>query len=870
MLYARRATATLDELELDRCSRVRLALPVIVLRNRNIGFPFDYFENNPGSPGRGSPFMKKRFADFKRLESILNSSLFSGNLPPGTPTPVTEGDLPAEVRDGYLNKPCCCDQGTIIPYQTCKGASEDTSACWAACPPNPNVTCQLDGQQAMTYVPGHIGNAEKGDLLLCPATSNGLIGALLGALQPSQHYTHMGIFVDDGYHVRHCTQLRTFKQDVFYDGNILGVAAPTNGLKQDAVRYGWPGTITQSVEDAWVAEDPDHRLSLALDPDPAAHQIFDPVAGECVYVDALSFSDILIMKAAATGQGGAVPTIYPALVVRPCRSLLQNNSWVRPLLGAVADQALQIAGHYRFFAYTNSSIAFDPVYLGPPMFESQVSGGPCNPPSPVTSTQPFQCASFVWTAVQKVIKAGMGPVVLDDDQPENFQPVPECKPTIVPEPTGDQPDPADPPPDGQYSYSKEQRAGAARALFAKVQNEVANQIQAQQGMLTAAFLLNPVEASIVGTFFATLLSVSPTAAATLAAAGLSAAEITALLQVQQIPDTVANQIVNAFANDNKETGEAWWSKPTTGTAVGPDNIVWFWEAPRNADSPPLQRGLYGFNEPSTYVRGGHVVRPTTAWRLSPGPGSLRGTVTSHGKALDGFKASVTIGCGIAETVTSGGFSFQGIPAGIYLAKATATNPANGWTLYGEAPVAIPVFDVGSCVIELLDPDPRFRLVKVQTDGVLTRDEDLEGDAVRNYDPEILTPGTVGPFDGRLAWKGEDKSTAQVSGQWGIGSDGSDTIGKITLTYTWTGFVFGSDPASPIPSNMLQYDILMQIIDHSNHDKVELEYRETGYVDEDKTAIFTHSLDTDEFQPDHFAMKIYISNLRLPASPPPSV
>src|ERR1700738_143321 len=123
--------------------------------------------------------MTSRLANFKRLVSIMTSSLV-GVTPPGAPAPVTEADLPAEVRDGYLNKPCCCDQGTIIPYQTCKSAlSEDTSACIAACPPNPNVTCQLDGQKAMTYIPGHIGNAEKGDLLLCPATSNGLIGALL-------------------------------------------------------------------------------------------------------------------------------------------------------------------------------------------------------------------------------------------------------------------------------------------------------------------------------------------------------------------------------------------------------------------------------------------------------------------------------------------------------------------------------------------------------------------------------------------------------------------------------------------------------------------------------------------------------------------
>jgi hypothetical protein len=68
------------------------------------------------------------------------------------------------------------------------------------------VTCQLtDEGDVIAEEPMRIVNAAKGDLFLSPGSSLGLVGAILGALRPSQHYTHMGIFVDDGLSIRHAT-----------------------------------------------------------------------------------------------------------------------------------------------------------------------------------------------------------------------------------------------------------------------------------------------------------------------------------------------------------------------------------------------------------------------------------------------------------------------------------------------------------------------------------------------------------------------------------------------------------------------------------------------------------------------------------------
>jgi hypothetical protein len=186
---------------------------------------------------------------------------------------------------------------------------------------------------------GQVVNAEKGDLLLCPGGPGGMIGALLSALVPRQHYTHMGIFIDDGSHVRHATMVRNYENEAFWigvvmEGSALESKAPTRGLDPDAVRYGWPGTITQRTEDAWASQSHDDRIGYLLielhHPDAATLEaaknnksdqlkIKDPISGECCWVNALSFDPVIEPETGLT---------YPALLVKPCPALLGQFPWV--------------------------------------------------------------------------------------------------------------------------------------------------------------------------------------------------------------------------------------------------------------------------------------------------------------------------------------------------------------------------------------------------------------------------------------------------------------------------------------------------------------------------------------------------------------
>ena len=55
---------------------------------------------------------------------------------------------------------------------------------------------------------------------------------------------------------------------------------------------------------------------------------------------------------------------FPALVVKPCPLL--ETPQVSSALGRIADRALQIYAHYRFYCYTDGAVGSDPNYGGTP------------------------------------------------------------------------------------------------------------------------------------------------------------------------------------------------------------------------------------------------------------------------------------------------------------------------------------------------------------------------------------------------------------------------------------------------------------------------------------------------------------------------
>src|SRR5262249_33834221 len=101
----------------------------------------------------------------------------------------------------------------------------------------------------------YIANAYRGHLILCPGGANGKIGGLLHQLHPPQHLFHMGVMGPDFDLIRHTTAVPArLTAEEYYTGSILGVKAPADGLSPDHLQFGWPGSVTQSAEQAFLAD----------------------------------------------------------------------------------------------------------------------------------------------------------------------------------------------------------------------------------------------------------------------------------------------------------------------------------------------------------------------------------------------------------------------------------------------------------------------------------------------------------------------------------------------------------------------------------------------------------------------------------------
>ena len=777
------------------------------------------------------------------------------------PVAVTIDDLPLKVRDRIGHR-CCCG-----PLE-----NEEPNGCWKGCSPHPNVTCQLSGVAEMVWQRGHVVNAIKGSLLMCPATGDGKIGVLLAALTPKQHYTHMGIFLDDGFTVRHATSIRDFDEH-FYNGSILGMPAPTNGITADPLKYGWPGTVTQTAEDAWVSSAPVDRLGYlaktlglsgaSLDKAKAEEtnrlQLKDPISQKSVWLDALSFDSLDVYE--PDSNGNSVWNRYQALIVRPCNREMIDNPWMQDVLNRVADEARGIAGHYRFYSYSDSAIAEDPAYAGPVVHEKTVFTSDCVETT-VTTTVPVVCSTFVWLAMRRVIAAGTVPaLMIDDDALENDLSdwLPGCMPAVKPPVRVDYVDPAQPPPDGLYNYTPEQRLRAATALHAKLKQDVADSIAGISGMLTAALALTVAEGIVVSAFLNSILGLS---LGSLLHIGLTGAQIDALVELSELPTTVADQICNLFANDGRLSGSGWKDDIGSGVAVGPDNVLWSWAGPRTSD-PRIHPGLYGFNTPASFQPGSFGKREPTVWALSPGRGHLQGRVTLQGAQMPwDLSATVTIGC-VASTITvQDGWYSVDVPAGRYLVTARATDPISGCQLKAERAFDIPFLEPSTCDLDLASPDPRFRRVFVTPTKVGTRDESLDGDSVKDYEHDGQQEVFVGPFDGRLDWgpNSKSRSTQPYSHSWGIGGTNPDTSAVLELKVGWAAWT-GDSP--PMADNGVWVEIHMMIREGT---KVEAEWRDRVYVPEGGSLDWDHSLRThDEVQPDHFDLSLNLANHRMGCS-----
>jgi hypothetical protein len=207
-------------------------------------------------------------------------------------------------------------------------------------PPTENLVCRLTGQRGKVYVPSRIVNAKKGDVILAPGGPLGFIGGLLQQVQPAQRFSHCGIMSGNFYKMRHSTASDEWLQEEIYGRTILDPdAVGTEGFRPESVKYIWPGTIDQTVEEAFLGS-------------PFQYRSADGKKQKAYRIAAFSKEPVFF-------ETGDRHIVFP-LVVKPDPLVEGDAAFtrVRPTLVQVAEKAKEIRGHYRFFCYSNGAISF--------------------------------------------------------------------------------------------------------------------------------------------------------------------------------------------------------------------------------------------------------------------------------------------------------------------------------------------------------------------------------------------------------------------------------------------------------------------------------------------------------------------------------
>jgi hypothetical protein len=326
--------------------------------------------STPGLPVyTGVYFTVRRNPQFTQVvndetrRALLNRIVSEGLV--ADPTRVTDEDIDRLVQEGKIVWPR--PGGRTVGSPQVNGLTNAPAQVGEDClpgdpAPRPGVTCQATGE--WTVAPPHISNARKGDIVLSSAC--GLIGGLLRQVAPPMRWSHSGMMTRDYYDLRHNTS-STDRYEDYAEGIFHG----TDGIRGDVLKYGWPGTITQSIDEAFNGE-----------------MFFDPESGKRYEIDGFSSNPARC--------DGDISVIYPT-VVKPTPGA---DPSVRVRLRAAADAALGINGHYRFYSYSNAAIAEDRSFDAPADARWAVG------------TEGSVCSSFIWSALRR---AG---ITLEGDQLE--------------------------------------------------------------------------------------------------------------------------------------------------------------------------------------------------------------------------------------------------------------------------------------------------------------------------------------------------------------------------------------------------------------------------------------------------------------------
>ena len=559
--------------------------------------------------------------------------------------------------------------------------------------------CSYQGDFRFMRVPAQIPYAQTGDLALSPGDGRGFISLVVASLDPAQVYDHMGIFVDNGRTIRHCTASKErVKQKELFTSEITvklaGVITldrqkiPLNGFRPDLVRFGWPGSISQTVEEVYRSgrnslnnrwtyagthpgkdtEDPENPgepfriYQLARSERARRVEFNDPELDRSEQVVRLQETSVSI--------GDPAQEFLP-LLVRPHP---QFDAQARPALELVAEMAETIDAHYRYFAYTKGDIGLDPALNAPP------AGDPSWPTAAAAwaaDTIGAMCSSFVWTAVQhaneRLTGGGRPPILLEDK--------------------ADPPDPARGleygGQDGLYQYHAAERAKAGTNLVNKVMNEVRSSFDEN----------------------------------------ISSLQYTAVPQLRVYREItaahVAFQMANAFAIDDPGKIDSWSSNE--GETASPDNVLFFWDLkPHDGRlvQPEGKVAIYGDSVP--------IQLSAPVWCRVPlsrkqdrdlGTGQVTGIARIAGVPVAGATIRFDFGCESATTTDNREQAFKvTLGVGIHFAEGfiVLPNPVTGnqETFRTKTPLRFEVQQgqLTSIELELEPPSDLWRIIDVFLDA----------------------------------------------------------------------------------------------------------------------------------------------------------
>lgn len=191
-------------------------------------------------------------------------------------------------------------------------------------------------------------------------------------------------------------------------------------------------------------------------------------------------------------------------------------------------------------------------------------------------------------------------------------------------------------------------------------------------------------------------------------------------------DDIANQFLNAFANDDADGKDSEeWKSVTDADAVSPDNMLWW-------DGPALG-GLYGYAEPALYREPRVESYTVSKWKKVLNRGIIRGKIRGETGTVAGALVQVYEGK-TTFSGSDGSYVLNDVPLGTYALKSSKV--IDGVLYSAQLNTTLNVADL-VVDIQLQPPADRYRLAQIFIDFFGRDYETFGDDEIKDPGPEYF-------------------------------------------------------------------------------------------------------------------------------------